>query len=147
MMTIFCVNEGCEGRMQAESMSTKKMTCPKCQTLVCFQCREAWHGYFISCETSFNTKEGGSLGNSVVWCTVCRTKNFKNEGSDHINCFQCGHEFCYLCKKQYPCNCGEISILNETMRYIIFLASLFLAFMCIPMFIVLAFPVGCLVFL
>lgn len=58
VMTRFCVREGCEGRMQAESMSVKKMTCPTCQTPVCFQCREGWHGYCTSCETAFNTTVG-----------------------------------------------------------------------------------------
>lgn len=78
VMTRFCVREGCEGRMQAENMSAKRMSCPTCQTLVCFQCREAWHGYCTSCETAFNTNVGDQLGNPVVWCAVCRTKIVKN---------------------------------------------------------------------
>ena len=54
LYTRFCVRPGCEGRMRSENLNTKKMVCPDCQQAVCYLCREAWHGYYTSCESAFS---------------------------------------------------------------------------------------------
>ena len=38
--------------MIAENLDAKKMKCPKCAHVICFRCKEDWHGYCTSCETA-----------------------------------------------------------------------------------------------
>jgi len=49
----FCPRTNCNGRVNAASMNSLKLTCPDCRTNICFSCREEWHGYFSTCEGAF----------------------------------------------------------------------------------------------
>ena len=46
----YCVNPKCGEVLRAENKDAKKMTCPKCSTEICFQCRDKWHGEDVTCE-------------------------------------------------------------------------------------------------
>ena len=47
----YCTKAGCDGYMRGKSLEkTQKLQCPKCNTWVCFLCREEWHGEGVSCD-------------------------------------------------------------------------------------------------
>ena len=51
----WCPKPGCQTHVKAESKDTIKLTCPKCSTDVCFQCRDVWHGDKVSCAEAMMT--------------------------------------------------------------------------------------------
>ena len=50
----YCPKPGCEEHMKAESNDTQKLQCPRCETWVCFNCRDEWHGEDVTCEEAMN---------------------------------------------------------------------------------------------
>ena len=46
----WCPNPSCGEHTRAENKDAKKLTCYKCKTEFCFQCRDKWHGEDVTCE-------------------------------------------------------------------------------------------------
>lgn len=47
----WCPKAGCDGHVIAKNFKASKLSCDKCKTKICFQCRSEWHGYFTSCNS------------------------------------------------------------------------------------------------
>jgi len=48
----WCLKPGCEGWVRAPNFKVKKVACPKCSMVICFKCREEYHGTWVSCESN-----------------------------------------------------------------------------------------------
>lgn len=137
----FCMTQGCGGKMRANDMTAKKLSCPQCGRGVCFQCREPWHGYCTTCEDSFKSKVGNQLGAPVIWCPKCKTKIYRDMGCNHMSCSVCSHYFCYVCKGNVGnCLCDAVPIRSRLLRYSAYALMLTIFFAAIPMFMTLAVP-------
>ena len=76
------------------------MTCTKCQTEFCFQCRDLWHGTETTCEQAMKSQLAGwaeENKDNVSFCPMCRTRIEKNKGCNHMTCGFCKYEFCWVC--------------------------------------------------
>ncbi|CDW77391.1 ibr domain containing protein [Stylonychia lemnae] len=133
----FCPVAECEGVIERKA-NQKKTICQKCQNNVCFDCQSIWHEN-ESCE-KYQEK------NCVNWadckgaqrCPKCKTLIEKNEGCNHMTCYKCQHDFCWVCglpfnhiihsKKMvfffYKCSMievkGKLCILKKTFCFLAF---------------------------
>ena len=55
----WCVKAGCKGFVRAENAQVIKLVCPECQTALCFQCRDEYHGETQSCEEAMEQRYEG----------------------------------------------------------------------------------------
>ena len=94
----WCTKPGCKGSMRGDSVDTEQVTCPECNTVVCFKCKDEWHAG-ITCEANADQKIFGleGAGGTIKFCPVCRTKIQKNEGCNHMTCLYCKYDFCWFC--------------------------------------------------
>ena len=86
--------------MRAETKDTKKMTCTKCNTEICFQCRDKWHGEEVTCEEAMKKQIAGwadKKKDNVSFCPMCRTRIENNSGCNYMTCGLCEYEFCWAC--------------------------------------------------
>ena len=96
----WCPNPSCGDHMRADSKDTKKMTCKKCQTELCFQCKDKWHGEDTTCEEAMKSQLAGwadENNDKVSLCPLCRTRIEKSAGCNHMTCGFCKYEFCWAC--------------------------------------------------
>ena len=97
----YCTTPRCEGRMRADHMNARKVTCPECSQQICFRCRDDWHGYFTSCERNLESKYEvwhSNSGIKILFCPMCRTKIERITGCNHMTCGFCEYEFCWICR-------------------------------------------------
>lgn len=153
----FCVKPGCDGHMKAESISVRKVTCEKCQTVVCFKCREEYHGWWTSCEKNMEKKykELAKGDINISFCPMCKAKISKNEGCNHMSCVICHYQWCWICGATYtdnhfnplnPLGCGGQHFTEKRVWYIqiwINLGWLLFALIALPIILVFALPVLC----
>lgn len=98
----WCPRLGCEGFGQAPNNLVRLVECLRCKGLICFECREAEHSG--TCEE--NTKQlyakifkGANI--DLGFCPKCKTKVEKIEGCNHMTCYICKFQWCWLCGGTY----------------------------------------------
>ena len=66
----------------------------------CFNCLQEWHGE-KKCDTSVDKSfEKWRNAFRVKRCPNCKFFIEKNEGCNHITCYNCKYEFCWLCMEK-----------------------------------------------
>merc|ERR1711971_218735 len=97
----FCCKPGCEGSMTGSRMQ-RKLQCPKCDTAVCFNCGQPWHGYFVGCNQQVDMGYAKwALNKDIQKCPKCRMVIEKVDGCNHMTCSSCRYEFCWMCRGAY----------------------------------------------
>ncbi|KAK5108160.1 hypothetical protein LTR62_008691 [Meristemomyces frigidus] len=78
--------------------------CEKCTLAFCKVCFMGWHGDFLRCRprdpSQLSAEEKASYDYIRLHtspCPTCSSPTQKTMGCNHMNCFQCGTHFCYLC--------------------------------------------------
>ena len=100
--------------IKASSLQATKLNCPKCSTAICFKCRDEWHGLFTNCERNMLRKFDGK----VKFCPLCKVKTMKNDGCNHMTCYYCKYNWCWVCNGEgssghwspinpYGCGAGQ----------------------------------------
>ena len=87
------------------------MRCPnsKCKFTFCFNCKEDWHTGFTCAQfQKWKVENSGSEGAFIKWrekntrpCPNCNVSIEKNAGCNHMTCFSCKYNFCWLCLQKY----------------------------------------------
>jgi E3 ubiquitin-protein ligase RNF19A len=99
-MLRFCPN--CpSGIIKLNNENDPKATCPECKAEVCTKCNRRFHN-----KTSCQAVMEGELKNwtnkkEVQRCPKCKILVEKVEGCNHMTCFVCRYEFCWLCRGAY----------------------------------------------
>jgi len=77
---------------------------PKCRLAFCRVCYKSWHGPLQRCHprdpTELSAEEKASydyIAKNTSPCPYCNAATSKTQGCNHMNCYQCGTHFCYLC--------------------------------------------------
>ena len=94
-----CPFPDCES--YAEKKGEKKYVSCKKGHEFCFNCLKAWHGN-KECDTSVDKSfEKWRDSDKVKRCPKCKYFIEKNEGCNHITCYNCKYQFCWLCLGEY----------------------------------------------
>ena len=95
-----CPYPDCESYAKKEE-NNKFVSCIENKHKFCFNCLKDWHineECKIEKEQSF---EKWKNPRKVKRCPRCKYFIEKNEGCNHIKCFNCQYEFCWLCLQKY----------------------------------------------
>ena len=77
------------------------VSCIKNGHKFCFNCLKEWHGN-KSCKIDMDKSfQNWRDSKKVKRCPKCKYFIEKNEGCNHITCFNCKYEWCWLCKQKY----------------------------------------------
>ncbi|CAM9378532.1 unnamed protein product [Chrysoparadoxa australica] len=109
---MYCPNPQCSTMFNLDLLDTEASSCfgcPKCGSSMCTKCKAIWHGE-EPCDTAkseVEKKQVMELGKEMGWksCGRCGHLVQLSEGCHHMTCL-CGHEFCYVCGRQWTGNCG-----------------------------------------
>lgn len=76
----------------------------KCNLAFCRTCYKSWHGPYERCHprdpSELSAEEKASydyIAQNTSPCPYCNSPTQKTHGCNHMNCYQCGTHFCYLC--------------------------------------------------
>eukprot|EP00434_Breviolum_minutum_P001818 symbB.v1.2.001610.t1/scaffold89.1/size472826/14 len=132
----WCPGRNCSAAARAPKEGVGEVQCP-CGTLWCFSCGNDVH-LPVACGTVKRWEEKNrDEGCDVVWikantklCPKCQNPIEKNGGCMHMTCRKpggCGHEFCWICMKNWrdhrQCNAVEEEVgkqaatKHELLRY------------------------------
>uniref|UniRef100_A0A6B2L1I9 RBR-type E3 ubiquitin transferase n=1 Tax=Arcella intermedia TaxID=1963864 RepID=A0A6B2L1I9_9EUKA len=118
----WCPSPGCANYIQLRISSNEPIPVEcTCSFRFCFQCNDYEIGDHApaDCEMVSNwIKKAADESENVQWitantkkCTRCQSHIEKNGGCMHMTCRKCGHEFCWLCRKDWKghsaCNKSE----------------------------------------
>ena len=67
----------------------------------CFNCHNYWHDKGICNIDIYNFYKKWKVSNKIKRCPRCKYLTEKNEGCNHMTCFNCKYEWCWICKNEY----------------------------------------------
>lgn len=99
----WCPFPNCDYLVENVTLLPIEVQC-KCGNAFCFSCGEPSH-LPATCDMLKKwTLKTRADGESMTWilahtkqCPKCSKPIEKNQGCNHMKCFQCGHEFCWVC--------------------------------------------------
>jgi hypothetical protein len=95
----WCPRPGCDKHLTG-SIDHPHLKC-ECGQEFCFKCREVWHED-KTCEEILQEQFSKLTSElNLKLCPKCKTRTEKIEGCDHMTCFICKHEYCWLCMMNY----------------------------------------------
>lgn len=96
----WCTNPDCDTYIKG-SPDNPKIICPKCNTMMCFNCLSKWHEG-ATCDSALELEYKKYTQNvQVKYCPKCKSKIEKNGGCNHMTCIRCKFEFCWICGCKY----------------------------------------------
>eukprot|EP00455_Lapot_gusevi_P035947 TRINITY_DN3987_c0_g1_i2.p1 TRINITY_DN3987_c0_g1~~TRINITY_DN3987_c0_g1_i2.p1 ORF type:complete len:241 (+),score=35.13 TRINITY_DN3987_c0_g1_i2:41-724(+) len=96
----WCPTPECDTVMEGSSFQPR-LECPKCHKAICFNCNQPWHGRQKCEEVLDEQYSDWARGKDVQTCPQCRVRIEKDLGCNHMTCFSCKYEFCWLCRGRY----------------------------------------------
>jgi hypothetical protein len=84
-----------------KSWKGKKSQCTTCQTAICFDCLQLFHP-LVECDEveDFEMNEW-KKGRDAGQCPKCKAHIERSSGCNHMTCYNCKYEFCWLCSADY----------------------------------------------
>lgn len=126
---VFCPKARCGNGMIPEYKGQRRIKCSECQFEFCAECQGQYHtGSCTTTPEAQQAPQGGDLNrfNQYVdrarWdlaaneryvrkiskaCPSCKAAIQKTEGCNHMTCFVCKFEFCWLCLVGWNGNCQD----------------------------------------
>lgn len=100
----FCPGPNCQVIIRSKELSPKKATCDTCKTVFCFLCGMDYHAptdckvikkWLTKCADDSET--ANYISAHTKDCPKCHICIEKNGGCNHMQCFSCKHDFCWMC--------------------------------------------------
>ncbi|KAG5677911.1 hypothetical protein PVAND_007627 [Polypedilum vanderplanki] len=100
----FCPGTNCQVIIRSQDLSPKKAVCKVCQTSFCFRCGNNYHAptdcviikkWLTKCADDSET--ANYISANTKDCPKCCICIEKNGGCNHMQCFNCKHDFCWMC--------------------------------------------------
>lgn len=100
----FCVGPNCKMVFKANEVLAKRVICTICKTMFCFKCGDSYHAP-TDCVTIKNwltkcaddSETANYLSAHTKDCPQCNVCIEKNGGCNHMQCYKCKFDFCWLC--------------------------------------------------
>jgi len=100
----FCPGPNCDIVVKAEESCAKECVCASCKTRFCFKCGNSYHAP-TNCETikrwltkcADDSETANYISAHTKDCPKCNICIEKNGGCNHMQCFNCKHDFCWMC--------------------------------------------------
>ena len=87
--------------MRAENANVKSINC-ECGQNICFKCGNAFHGKFSNCNDAMDQQFIDWVKEKDVrFCPKCKVRIEKDMGCNHMTCYYCSFEFCWICGATY----------------------------------------------
>ncbi|CAD8194272.1 unnamed protein product [Paramecium pentaurelia] len=96
----WCIKPGCDKYIKGKSMFSNTVKC-ECGQEICYDCRREDHPG-MTCEEALDKFYELTLKQLVIQrCPKCKAPIQKKEGCNHMTCYQCRFQFCWLCRARY----------------------------------------------
>ncbi|XP_042207453.1 potential E3 ubiquitin-protein ligase ariadne-2-like [Homarus americanus] len=100
----FCPGPNCNIVIQAKECRAKRVTCTACKSQFCYKCGGDYHAP-TDCETircwltkcADDSETANYISAHTKDCPKCHICIEKNGGCNHMQCFNCKHDFCWMC--------------------------------------------------
>lgn len=100
----FCPGPNCQVVVRAKEPRAKRITCNICKTIFCFRCGTDYHAptdcgtirkWLTKCADDSET--ANYISAHTKDCPRCHICIEKNGGCNHMQCYNCKHDFCWMC--------------------------------------------------
>uniref|UniRef100_A0A6B2E970 RBR-type E3 ubiquitin transferase n=1 Tax=Phlebotomus kandelakii TaxID=1109342 RepID=A0A6B2E970_9DIPT len=100
----FCPGPNCQIIIRSQDLSPKKAFCRSCESSFCFKCGMEYHAptdcqvikkWLTKCADDSET--ANYISAHTKDCPKCHICIEKNGGCNHMQCYHCKHDFCWMC--------------------------------------------------
>ncbi|XP_055933072.1 potential E3 ubiquitin-protein ligase ariadne-2-like [Argiope bruennichi] len=100
----FCPGTNCSTIIFAKECQSKRVICKFCKTIFCFKCGSDYHAP-TDCETikkwltkcADDSETANYISAHTKDCPKCSICIEKNGGCNHMQCYSCKFDFCWMC--------------------------------------------------
>lgn len=100
----FCPGPNCSNVVRARELKSKRIVCKLCKTSFCFKCGVDYHAP-TDCDTikkwltkcADDSETANYISAHTKDCPKCHICIEKNGGCNHMQCYSCKHDFCWMC--------------------------------------------------
>ncbi|CAK91884.1 unnamed protein product (macronuclear) [Paramecium tetraurelia] len=98
----WCIKPGCDKFIKGKSMFSNTIKC-ECGQEMCYECRREDHpGMTCELQEALDKYYEQTMKQLVIQrCPKCKAPIQKKEGCNHMTCYQCRFQFCWLCRAKY----------------------------------------------
>lgn len=100
----FCPGPNCQVVVYSKEPKAKRAGCSHCKTVFCFKCGTDYHAptdclvikkWLTKCADDSET--ANYISAHTKDCPKCHICIEKNGGCNHMQCYNCKHDFCWMC--------------------------------------------------
>lgn len=100
----FCPGPNCQIIVRSREIAPKRSVCTSCNTSFCFKCGMDYHAptdcqvirkWLTKCADDSET--ANYISANTKDCPKCHICIEKNGGCNHMQCFNCKYDFCWMC--------------------------------------------------
>jgi hypothetical protein len=97
------INPICMGKtLSLKESNTKLITCIECNLDLCvLGCGRIYHGE-TDCNISFDEASEQLINSTSIPCPKCHINTHKFDGCNHMTCYCCNTQFCWICGEELP---------------------------------------------
>ncbi|KAG8188169.1 hypothetical protein JTE90_019448 [Oedothorax gibbosus] len=100
----FCPGTNCSTIVLAKEPQSKRVTCKYCKVVFCFKCGSDYHAP-TDCDTikkwltkcADDSETANYISANTKDCPKCSICIEKNGGCNHMQCYSCKFDFCWMC--------------------------------------------------
>ncbi|XP_011151158.1 potential E3 ubiquitin-protein ligase ariadne-2 [Harpegnathos saltator] len=110
----FCPGPNCQIVLRSKEQRAKRVMCSSCKTVFCFRCGMDYHAptdcgtikkWLTKCADDSET--ANYISAHTKDCPKCHICIEKNGGCNHMQCYNCKHDFCWMCLGDWKAHGSE----------------------------------------